>query len=76
MLPFAISIYICIGAIVTGVLFQIEKRHTPYRGDYEDLSGYCVAIGVFWVIAAPFAFALCFAKYGFPRIKKKEGKDE
>lgn len=33
-----------------------------------------IAVGVFWIVAAPFAFAVFFAKYG--EKLKKRGKAE
>lgn len=59
-----VLLYLCIGAIVTFALYN------KYNG-FED--GY-IMVGVFWIVAAPFAFAVFFAKYG--EKLKKRGKAE
>ena len=63
MIVLLLLLYLCIGAIVTFV--------EPYNkyGGFED--GYIV-VGIFWIVAAPFAFAVFFAKYG--EELKKRGK--
>lgn len=68
-------LYICIGAFVTFVLYYLyllADRYEYGRG-YNDKATYSVVIGVLWPVAAPFAFALYFAKFGIPE-KWKEGK--
>lgn len=57
--------YILVGAFVSYTLYRLHAI-TGYRCD-EDLSGYCVVIGIFWPITSPFAFAIFFAKEGFPK---------
>ena len=48
----------------------IVEPYNKYNG-FED--GY-IMTGVFWIVAAPFAFAVFFAKYG--EKLKKRGKTE
>lgn len=75
MIALLIFLYLCIGAIVT---FTLRRLYLVVdRGKYtgwDDNSGACIAIGVFWVAAAPFAFAMFFARYG--EELKKRGKVE
>lgn len=51
-------------------LYVIVEPYNKYNG-FED--GY-IMVGVFWIVAAPFAFAVFFAKYG--EKLKKRGKTE
>ena len=67
--PFGAPVPLCIGAIVTFALcrlYVIVEPYNKYNG-FED--GY-IMVGVFWIVAAPFAFAVFFAKYG----EKTKGK--
>ena len=73
MIALLVFLYLCIGAIVTFSLcrlYTIVEPYNKYNG-FED--GY-IMIGVFWIVAAPFAFAVFFAKYG--EKLKKRGKTE
>lgn len=66
-----VLLYLCIGAIVTFALcrlYVIVEPYNKYNG-FED--GY-IMVGVFWIVAAP--FAVFFAKYG--EKLKKRGKTE
>lgn len=58
------------GVPVPRRLYTIVEPYDKYNG-FED--GY-IMIGVFWIVAAPFAFAVFFAKYG--EKLKKRGKTE
>lgn len=58
MIALLVFLYLCIGAIVTFALcrlYTIVEPYNKYNG-FED--GY-IMIGVFWIVAAPFAL-LCF----------------
>lgn len=73
MITLLVFLYLCIGAIVTFSLcrlYTIVEPYNKYNG-FED--GY-IMTGVFWIVAAPFAFAVFFAKYG--EKLKKRGKTE
>lgn len=73
MIVLLIFLYLCIGVIVTFALcrlYAIVEPYNKYNG-FED--GY-IMVGVFWIVAAPFAFAVFFAKYG-DKLKKR-GKTE
>lgn len=73
MIALLVFLYLCIGAIVTFALchlYTIVEPYNKYNG-FED--GY-IMTGVFWIVAAPFAFAVFFAKYG--EKLKKRGKTE
>ena len=66
-----VLLYLCIGAIVTFTLCRLYvEPYNKYNG-FED--GY-IMVGVFWIVAAPFAFAVFFAKHG--EKLKKRGKTE
>lgn len=65
-------LYLCIGAIVTFVLRRLHLIAEPRAKYTSDSTGY-VVIGVFWIVTAPFAFALFFAEYG--EKLKKRGKE-
>ena len=70
MIALLVFLYLCIGAIVTFALcrlYTIVEPYNKYNG-FED--GY-IMTGVFWIVAAPFAFV---AKYG--EKLKKRGKTE
>lgn len=75
MMALLVFLYLCIGAIVT---FTLRRLYLVVdRGKYTgrgDNSCACIAIGVFWVATAPFAFAMFFARYG--EELKKRGKVE
>lgn len=75
MIVLLIFLYLCIGAIVTFALRRLclLADRNKFTG-WGDNSGECIAIGVFWIAAAPFAFAVFFAKYG--EELKKRGKAE
>lgn len=75
MIVLLIFLYLCIGAIVTFALRRLclLADRNKYTG-WGDNSGECITIGVFWIAAAPFAFAVFFAKYG--EELKKRGKAE
>lgn len=61
-------LYLWIGAGFSFALYRLYIKADERNGDgYNDKSYYCVFIGLFWPVAAPFAFALFFAKYGFPK---------
>lgn len=66
------------GAIITYALrhLYLSADYNEYTSYYSDNSVYCVVVGIFWPVAAPFAFAVYFAKYGIPKNSKKRGKDE
>lgn len=67
-------LYICVGAFVTFALYYLYIfADSDYGRGWHDKAGYCVVMGVLWPVAAPFAFALYFAKYGIPK-NLKEGK--
>ena len=73
MITLLVFLFLCIGAIVTFELcrlYTIVDTYNKYNG-FED--GY-IMTGVFWIVAAPFAFAVFFAKYG--EKLKKRGKTE
>lgn len=73
MIVLLVFLYLLIGAIVTFALcrlYVIVEPYNKYNG-FED--GY-IMVGVFWIVAAPFAFAVFFAKYG--EKLKKRGKTE
>lgn len=57
-------LYICVGALVTFALYSLYIRADRANCGWNDQSYYCVIIGVLWPVAAPFAFAVFFAKYG------------
>lgn len=72
-------LYICVGAVITYTLrhLYISADYREYaNSDYNCNNLYCVMVGMFWFVAAPFAFAMYFAKYGFPKNTKKRGKGE
>lgn len=75
---FLLFLYLCFGAVISYILYSLyikaEKRY--WRGSYDDKAGYCVIVGLFWIFTAPFAFAVFFAKYGFPDDVRKRGKDK
>lgn len=52
-------LYVAIGAVVA---FSIYYLHLKAGSRYYDESFNCVMIGIFWPVAAPFAFALYFAE--------------
>lgn len=52
-------LYIIIGAIFAFVLYYLRLKA---GSRYNDESFRCVVIGIFWPVAAPFAFALYFAE--------------
>lgn len=52
-----VILYIIVGALITFLLFYLHGKSNKY---YDD-GFYCVVIGIFWPIAAPFALALYFA---------------
>ena len=61
MITLLVFLYLCIGAIVTFALcrlYTIVEPYNKYNG-FED--GY-IMTGVFWIVAAPFAFAVFFCK--------------
>ena len=70
MITLLMFLYLCIGAIVTFALcrlYSIVEPHDEYV--FES-----VLVGVFWIAAAPSAFAVFFARYG--EKLKKRGKAE
>lgn len=68
-----VLLYLCIGAIVTFALCRLYVIVEPYNKYNGFEEGY-IMVGVFWIVAAPFAFAVFFAKYG--EKLKKRGKTE
>lgn len=72
---FFIFLYIFIGAAVTYYLHYLYSNKACYKpkDTYDSIStpSYCVMIGIFWLFAAPFAFALYYSRYGFPQSKEK-----
>ena len=52
-------LYVVIGAIVA---FCLRYLHLKAGGTCYDDSFDCVMIGIFWPVAAPFAFAIHFAE--------------
>lgn len=78
MIALLLFLYICIGAVITYVLrhLYLSANYHEYTSFCSSNSEYCVAVGIFWLVAAPFAFAMYFAKYGLPKNTKKRGKDE
>lgn len=70
MIALLMFLYLCIGAIVTFALCRLYSIVEPY----DEYVFESVLIGVFWIVAAPFAFAVFFAKYG--EKLKKRGKAE
>ena len=68
-----VLLYLCIGAIVTFALCRLYTIVEPYD-KYNGFEYKYLAVGVFWMVAAPFAFAVFFAKYGEER--RKRGKAE
>lgn len=70
MIALLMFLYLCIGAIVTFALCRLYSIVEPYDEDVFE----SVLIGVFWISAAPFAFAVFFARYG--EKLKKRGKAE
>ena len=68
-----VLLYLCIGAIVTFTLCTLYTILEQYDKYYCFAYAY-IAVGVFWIVAAPFAFAVFFAKYG--EKLKKRGKAE
>ena len=68
-----VLLYLCIGAIVTFALCRLYTIVEPYD-KYNDFEYKYIAVGVFWIVAAPFAFAVFFAKYG--EELRKRGKAE
>jgi hypothetical protein len=68
-----VLLYLCIGAIVTFALCRLYVIVEPYN-KYDGFEDGYIMVGVFWIVAAPFAFAVFFAKYG--EKLKKRGKAE
>lgn len=64
-----VLLYLCIGAIVTFALCRLYTIVEPYD-KYSGFEYEYIAVGVFWIVAAPFAFAVFFAKYG-EKLKEK-----
>ena len=62
-------LYISIGAFVT---FELYRLYQKSLGRREDNAAYCVVMGLLWPIAAPFAFALYFAKYGYSNYTRRK----
>lgn len=52
-------LYIIAGALVTFALYYVYQKA---ERRCEDDSFTCVMVGIFWPVAAPFAFAIHFAK--------------
>jgi hypothetical protein len=67
---FMFVLYLCIGGVVTYILCKLYSIHGYGRRSDLDESD-AIVIGVFWVFTAPFAFAIYFAKYGFPKDTKR-----
>lgn len=78
MIVLLLFLYICMGAIITYALrhLYLSADYYEYTGSCSDNDVYCVVVGIFWPVAAPFAFAMYFAQYGIPKDSKKRGKDE
>lgn len=78
MIILALFLYLCIGAVITYTLrhLYLSADYSKYTHYSSDNNSYCVVIGIFWLVAAPFAFAMYFAKYGFPETTKKRGRNE
>lgn len=70
MIALLMFLYLCIGAIVTFALCRLYSIVEPY----DEYVFESVLAGVFWIAAAPFAFAVFFARYG--EKLKKRGKAE
>lgn len=68
MVVLLVLLYLCIGAIVTFALCRLYTIVEPYD-KYNGFEYEYTAVGVFWIVAAPFAFAVFFAKYG-EKLKK------
>lgn len=68
-----VLLYLCIGAIVTFALCRLYITVEPY-GKHSGFERGYIAVGIFWIVAAPFAFAVFFAKYG--EKLKERGKAE
>lgn len=66
-------LYLCIGAVTTYTLrhLYLSANYYKYTDYNSDNDIYCVLVGIFWFVAAPFAFAMYFARYGFS-LKKEE----
>ena len=64
-----VLLYLCVGAIVTFALCRLYTIVEPYDKYSGFECGY-IAVGVFWIVAAPFAVAVFFAKYG-EKLKEK-----
>ena len=69
-------VYLCIGAVITYTLryLYLTADSYAYARSSSDNASYCVIIGITWLLTAPFAFAIYFARYGFPDSLKKRGK--
>lgn len=52
-----VLLYLCIGAIVTFTLCRLYTIVKPYD-KYNGFEYGYIAVGVFWIVAAPFAFAV------------------
>lgn len=52
-------LYVIIGAAVTFALYYLYQKAGR---EYYDDSFNCLMVGLLWPVAAPFAFALHFAK--------------
>lgn len=68
-----VFLYLCIGAIVTFALCRLYTIVKPYD-KYSSFEFEYTVVGIFWIVAAPFAFAVFFAKYG--EKLKERGKAE
>lgn len=69
MAVFLALLYLCIGAIVTFALCRLYTIVEPYD-KYSGFEYEYIAIGVFWIVAAPFAFAV-FLRNMVKNLKKR-----
>lgn len=69
-------LYLLVGAAVAFVLRRLYLMAAPEESTHycSNNAEMCVLIGVTWIVAAPFAFAMFFARYGEELKKKRENK--
>lgn len=71
MVIFIVLVYICIGSALGGHYYYL--RHKENYDDLEDMSYLPVWIAILWIVVAPPAFAILYAKI---KAEKTDNKDQ